>query len=436
MPLSQPSPDDTQNSRESIRASVFDVCLQLGALDDDSLVAQWMFNDRSVEDDSLLCRQNPTTRFKEMISSECLVVPDIEVPDERRRRRLLPFSVRAPAFTKHLSRPQSQPSTNKGSLIRKGPLGDVASNRMSISRGSLLKRKIDSSQTNERTSKTVGFDDGSVPPHPRTFLQRKSSILTPSQADSSPRSHSQTHPVRIVTSSIDTPIHSRFTKPQALDDPRACTVKEDDSDSDWEEIEANSDYLLPNEGMNSMAAFPLPIRSQRQSTRTIDSDFDGGIVYSALRHKFSFALPRVLFRQPSKEVHNNHSSQRRRNSSSLKFTTSSSSKKTSVESSRSSSTPRKQLRMKITKEKHFRSRSEPLPPSPFVLLTSRDNDADPAMHTTQIVFSSETPLPASRSAIEAQTSCSMGHHHQFFVQAQEAASKTSLNNPVAPFSPP
>ncbi|KAG6899491.1 hypothetical protein C0993_009752 [Termitomyces sp. T159_Od127] len=217
--------------------------------------------------------------------------------------------------------------------------------------------------------------------------------------------------------------------PQAPDEPRTRIVQDDDADSEWEEIEAIPDsplYPLPNDGMDPLAAFPLPTRSQRQSTRTIDSDLDAGIMHHAVRHKFAFALPQGLFRRPSIQRNHSLSLQRRRSSSSL-FPISTS-EKTLVKSSKSSSTPRKLSRVKITKGKRIRSRSDSLPPSPFVLLTSpRDNDVDPAMPTTQIVSSCETPpRPASGSAIEAQTSCSMGYHHQFFIQAQEEAFRASL----------
>ncbi|KAG6861044.1 hypothetical protein C0995_004545 [Termitomyces sp. Mi166 len=433
MPLEQLSLNDARNYSEAIRASVLDVCLQLGVLDDNNLVAEWMFNDPSPDGDSSLRPQDPTTRFTERISSECLIVPDREVPNER-RRRLLPFSVRVPAFTKHLSQSQSRPTVDKGSLHKKRPSRDARFNP--VSWASFFKRAIHLSQTDEvgkRTSNiAVIHDDERISTNLRAFSQ------CPSQADSlpGPQLRSETHPARSATFSNDTNIHSKFTKPQVLQVDYPHAIQEDDSDLDWEEIEAIPDsplHRLPTKDVNPSAVSPLSPQSQRKSIRITGRDLETGVVHDAVHYKFTLAFPRILFRRPSKQACHSLSSQRRRGSLFLKTPVSSSPGKQS--SVASSSMPRKQLKVNTMKARHFRNRSGSPPPSPFVLLTSRNNDVDLAIPTTQIVFSSETsPRPTSESAIQAQGSC-MGYHHQFFVQAQEEAFETSLNSPGSLITP-
>ncbi|KAH0580402.1 hypothetical protein H2248_001904 [Termitomyces sp. 'cryptogamus'] len=139
-----------------------------------------MFNsDPSIEreGDSPPRLQNSTTRLKEMISSDCLV-PDGGIANERRRHQPFPFSIRAPAFTRHFFRPKSRSTIDKGVLLERRP-SRVGSNRVSFSR-SFFKRAINLS-VNERTSNTVvDDDDGRISTiNPRTLFQREPYISVP-----------------------------------------------------------------------------------------------------------------------------------------------------------------------------------------------------------------------------------------------------------------
>ncbi|KAF8057090.1 hypothetical protein FPV67DRAFT_1530057 [Lyophyllum atratum] len=375
--MSTPSRSTMRNSnRESngVRASVFDVCMQLGVLDDNSLVGEWMFNDSSKDGDSSFRRQNRTTRFQEVMSAGWEATEE-KVPTQRRRHHFHPFS----GFTARLRarhRHQASVIENPDTSLEK-PLGcEVGPGHISLSRRSFFRRSIHKHDaprpTPSKETKPTCRESGRVSTNRRSFFQRKIPCET------APRSPPPPHTEPIVP-------------PASLDD-----VPEDDGDDEWEEIEAlpmSPLYPLHNKGINPPPFTPLDKNrhSAAATTDTTDPDPDADIdIRGATHHNLTFAFPRLMASPP----------------------------KSHTPSPAPTPTPsprRKPLSILTSKAKlkHHRGLSSSLPPSPFVLLTSNSNSTMP-QPTSRIVFSEDVPVRPTSLLSEAERR-SMGYHNQFFV---------------------
>ncbi|KAF8063478.1 hypothetical protein FPV67DRAFT_1506743 [Lyophyllum atratum] len=405
------------SNRESngVRASVFDVCMQLGVLDDNSLVGEWMFNDPSKDGDSSFRRQNRTTRFQEVMSAGWEATEE-KVPTQRRRHHFHPFS----GFTARLrARHRHQASVIETSDTSLGkPLGcEVGPDHISLSRRSFFRRSIHKHDaprpTPSKDTKATCDESGRVSTRPRSFFQRKIHYETtpPNAQQDVPPLNPQSDIVTPATSAP--PLNTEpIVPPMRLDD-----VPEDDGDDEWEEIEAlpmSPLYPLHNKGINPPPFIPLDKtrHSTAATTDTTDPDPDADIdIRGATHHNLTFAFPRLMFRRSPGRTTPSPSPQKKR-------TGRTSPPKSHTPSPAPTPTPsprRKPLSILTSKAKlkHHRGLSSSLPPSPFVLLTSNSNSTMP-QPTSRIVFSEDVPVRPTSLLSEAERR-SMGYHNQFFV---------------------
>ncbi|KAG6825134.1 hypothetical protein H0H92_004598 [Tricholoma furcatifolium] len=381
----------TYRDSSALRASVFDVCLQLGALDENSLVADWMFNDSSESasnGENTSTRQAPSrpTRFTETFSP-------VEVAHDPPRRRFLPFSLKAVTFPTHFCRrSKSNPKADNGPRRRlckpKKFENATGSGRWSLALRQGMKF-TDTSGNSERTTNvqrrsslrtppvrpSTLYDDGRVSTHPQSFFQLKLPSRTVSHSSETRRS--EIHSRSAIP--FDTPIYSEFANPDRFDQPRI--LPEDDDDAEWEEVEAPDSPIcrLPNKGMNPSS--PIKQRKSRpESSDTMDDDDDTGvIVHDASHNTFTFSLPRVVFQRPSRQAR-------------LSGSSGPSSRRLSKSSVKRNSTPLYTMprRQSTSEVQHVRNLSRSLPSSPTILSET----------------SPEAPSSNTR------------HRHQSFVQTQ------------------
>ncbi|KAG6810386.1 hypothetical protein H0H92_012093 [Tricholoma furcatifolium] len=206
----------TYRDSSALRASVFDVCLQLGALDENSLVADWMFNNSSESASSgenTSTRQAPSrpTRFTETFSP-------IEVTHDPPRRRFLPFSLKAVTFPTHFC-----PAVVAAHATR---------------------------QTFDPLRRWPRFHTPSEP-FPTQTAQSYCFTLETRRSEIHSRS----------AIPFDTPIYSQFANPDRFDQRRI--LGEDHDDTEWEEVEVPDSPLhrLFNKGMNPVS--PIKQRKSR-----------------------------------------------------------------------------------------------------------------------------------------------------------------------------
>ncbi|KAG6833311.1 hypothetical protein H0H87_008943 [Tephrocybe sp. NHM501043] len=378
-------PSAQNRDSHTVRASVYDICLQLGAFDDNSLVAEWMFSDRSSNGGTSSDRREEPVRFQEVVSSDFSASSEENVPKPRRRflsffDALRSISMKKPSIGGEPSHPPNR-AVNRSS-------------RVSLRRSSFFKGS-------GRTTNTATFsDNGRISTNPNTFFQRK----LPSHGTF------QIPPTLSVSTCTVTPTH-----PGSINhDNRRCPltshmIQEDDGDEIWEEIEAIPDsplYPLPNKGMNPPAVYSRKVRKSR-SDRENSTDLNAAVDEHAAAH-FNFTL--AFFQRSARQFRNTSSHQRRTSSmSSPRFTGSSSNRNSAMSSSPA---PRKKLKINTPKARHIRKPSNSLPPSPFGLLK---NDG------SNFVAATDAPArPTSESVLPAKES-DMGYHHQFFVQAEKEA---------------
>jgi len=384
-----------------VRASVYDVCLEIGALDGNNQVAEWMFGEGVISTHG----HNRTTRFEEAIS-----VNDGEQPREMpRRRRLLSFIIKAPTFTsKLLCRAKSRTRANRVGIASSNDqslgTGRVSLNRHSFFRRSMIKPartlppvSVEDPTFNERPN----LHNGRRSMRPVSFFQRRlqrqhvaSSVYSQDSAVSiSATLHHVPELEPVSTHNLpDIQIHNLHDIP------------ENDSDGSWEQLEAipgSPRYPLHNRGINPPALLSVD-KKIRASIGTDGSDRDGDaeIHHGFIQYNFAVALPRLVsLRRRSRAD---------RGTPSIRSKTSL--KSPSISSSLQSS-PRKALsRIMTMRSSHSRTPSgESLPPTPFVLLSASRDSPEP---TSRIVFTDDEPLRPSLRPSEQEGA--MGYHHQFF----------------------
>ncbi|GLB42819.1 hypothetical protein LshimejAT787_1202680 [Lyophyllum shimeji] len=428
-------PQATTSNRDSnaIRASVFDVCLQLGALDENSRVAEWMFSDPSEDSDSFP-RRNRTTRFQEVISAGWEAVEE-KAPQQRRRRYVLPFAIKAPVFTTRLrGRPSqqarapetSEPTHEKPAARELGP-GYVSLSRRSFFRRSIHKPPPPRPEANN-ARKPVCDDSGRVSTNVKTFFQRKMRC-EPSKT----RPQEVPPPNAELNNATSAPPSTAGPGPSivhpAVPPQSAHDLLEDDGDDEWEEIDATPGsplYPLPNKGINPPALHSLSDKKRHSTagtgttdteTGSADAEADIDIVYGATHHNLTLAFPRLIFRRASR-IGSLSPQKKRAGRASPKKSHTPSPAHTPSASSTPTPTPSPGRRKPLSiitgkKAKHRRGiSSSSLPPSPFVLLTQNRNSTMP-QPTSRIVFPEDVPVrPLSLSEAERR---SMGWHNQFFV---------------------
>ncbi|KAF5375934.1 hypothetical protein D9615_008275 [Tricholomella constricta] len=432
----------TSSNRDSnaIRASVFDVCLQLGALDDNSLVAEWMFNDPSTDSDSSSWNRNRRTRFQEVISSGWEVTEE-NGHTERNRRHFLPFSFKTSVFAARLRagpRHQTGVVETRDQVTEEPSAREFEPGQVSLSRRSFFKRSVHKPVAPRASQVTPGRPaHGRVSTNPKSFFHRKNRCegaprYPPGDSTNSEATNPPSAPVLV----------SNPTAPdtQPADPPQSPQDLLEDGDDEWEEVEATPGsplYPLNNKGINPPALFPHGDKNHHYPAAITntepepDAEID---IRGATHHSLTFAFPRIMFRRASSR--GSPSSQQKRASKA--------SQKSQTPSPLPTPTPSPRKNLSILtgranmkqKRGHHRGLSSSLPSSPFVLLTS-DSSSTMPQPTSRIVFSAEdAPVrPTAQSLSEAQ-SRSMGYHNQFFVngrvEGKEGRRPKSVSVPTPP----
>ncbi|KAG5652492.1 hypothetical protein H0H81_004848 [Sphagnurus paluster] len=409
---------------EAIRASVLDVCLQLGALDDNSQVREWMLNDPSTDGERQSRRRSvrPTTRFQDVISGDWELAVEDAGQAERYRRNFLPFSIKAPFVARLRSRSRHRGGDRKplDSVPENVPPHEVGPERVSLSPRSFFKRSIHkppAPPTSDPPSPTrPSYKDGRVSISPKTFFKRKPPIGYEKELQPTTR---MIHPGHSYTSSSG----SEPTTPHHT----SSDLPEERASEEWEEVEAKPHspmFPLRNKGVNPPAFFLLDEprysatgTTDSTTTTTTESDISEIDIQDATHHNLTFAFPRLTFRRPTTPKTPRKTPGNSPLNSSLASSPSASARSTPTPS------PRKQLHILTVGRKqqhaHHQSLSSSLPVTPFVLLTSDSNSSMP-QPTSRIVFPDVEDDPVARptalSFSEAHSG-SMGYHNQFFVDA-------------------
>ncbi|RDB21888.1 hypothetical protein Hypma_011112 [Hypsizygus marmoreus] len=404
----------TSSRRDSggVRASVFDICLQLGALDDNSLVAAYMFSDPSSDIEEYTSRRRYGTRFQEVISSGSDDVAG-DAQKEKPHRHLLPFSIRPSALTARFKgKAKAKPPVNAPlANTPQGEGSDIDPGHVSLSRRSFFQRSLNK-PSERRPDRTVHEEGVYVSTNPKTFFRRKRHLdATHSVVQEIP----PTSPDAAIDST-SAPVASTSQVEKSDSDaqhlPPKDILPEDDSDEEWEEIEAYPQsplFPLNNKGINPPPVFPSQKKTSSAASQSIgaEPDIDAEIkVQGAVHHTLTFAFPRIVFKRPSPAT---------------KLTPPS-----PTPSNRSRN--RKALSVRTT-SKHRRGFSKSLPSSPFVLLTSDHNSSMP-QPTSRIVFPDDAAITYTPMHPVSQKN-GMGYHNQFFTDPPKRRPK-SVSVPTPP----
>ncbi|KAG6837566.1 hypothetical protein H0H93_006980 [Arthromyces matolae] len=427
----------TCNCDNAIRASLLDVYSQLGALDDNSLVAEWMFNDAPTEDTDIANQPNPTTRFKEMFPANS--AEPSHAPPQQKRRRLLPFTFKKPVDLAPPMR-SNRSNANKSTIGKASKLDHISSGGRVVTpdsctpppptaRRMLLKRRRIGSEgsgslrrnsgvkrINQASGRVSAFNDsvgrgserpvsGRISTNTRSFFQLKPSDRKNVPQEPGFRHEDGRHPER-PSSYFPTPIYLKFARPIH----HSVTVEEDVNGlgEDWEEIEVVPDsplYPLPNRGMNPSPVYARALEVDQQPSRAIkfrsQTDEDGRI----RRHTFNMTSPRTIFTRSLKSLRpRSHLSQR-----TMSF---------SKHNHPASPKQQEELLSQIPGQSYRNS-------SPFSQSTLESAKFDVPELDAEALKKAETG-PSSSSTGNHD----MGYHHQFFLAAaSEEAAKLPRSPP-------
>ncbi|KAF9466721.1 hypothetical protein BDZ94DRAFT_1233606 [Collybia nuda] len=220
-------------NRDSLRASVFDVCLELGALDENSLVAEWMFNDPS--SDGANIDDDRRTIGQESIS--------IGWED----------TVRASAFAARLKQKGKSRQKTNDSAINRDTSHEFGTGHISLNRRTFFQRTARKSDTGIHRDKiafTSPSHTGLISTNPKSFFRLKTRSTT-----GPPNTRNQPEPNLKASASLPTPDADLQASSSGTSAPvQVTSLGEDD---DWEEIEARPQsplYALKNKGIN-----PAPV---------------------------------------------------------------------------------------------------------------------------------------------------------------------------------
>jgi len=451
-PKMPPPPPTNPNNRDSngIRASIFDVCYQLGALDDNSLIAEWMFND-PLSPRRPARRFPGTTRFQEVLTPVEEDEDSCEADDdEAQTHRRFPFSLFGPR-SRSRSRSRSKPAPtasppspdddeddDDGSeeAIRSPETGGVDGQQQqqqqspTRERGSFFRRSVRRGGKSEmidrrsrRSSRTAStrYDSGYASMKSRSLLRKLPGSETRMSAGD-PGGEVSAPPLSSIRGST-----SR-TPPEL--------VQNGDS-GEWEKVEAmpnSPKYALinKNKGIN-----PSPVHPR--------SDQDAHEKRNA-HHSILPSFPRFAFRSstPVPLSPSTGSAAPKQTPSKLsRFSRSS----TPSSSSSSSSSPHPLVKGLSSKQpsardgttpsaapiaarfRHRHKRSASLPTPPFLVPFSSSSPSDESSgsnangnaaaprQASRVMFADDAAVPSSRGGSAGQTyRASMGYHNQFFVR--------------------
>lgn len=401
-PASSSTRYDTRESKE-VRASILDACVQLGALDENSLISEWMFNE------PFAGRRTPRshgTRFQEILSA----LPEDDEDCESGRESDEPSRG---WFPFHLFSRSNKPKVKHTSTR-------TAKDSSSFeSCGEGKTEDVEQSESVD-TSKAEG----------KSFFRRRSNSKSKSAEQSSPRSWRTTHSTRQDSgyASVEPLLLSRRPGPEDESDsakfsPPAvpsvtlrstsgstlADVAEEESDEDWE-----ASRNFPTIG--STCVTPDGVRSQDPRRHTVQQGLSQSIPrFTLLSRKHTPSPPPSPSPSPVPPRRNPMSKWARAPSPSGWPQNPTWSNKRLAENTH------------VAHMRHGHTRSISLPSSPLILpqLRSPCGDSNPATHSSspgnyesisprqasQVVFSDDAAVPERTSTTYTH---SMGYHHQFF----------------------
>ncbi|KAG7453110.1 uncharacterized protein BT62DRAFT_999142 [Guyanagaster necrorhizus] len=249
----------TSDESTVLRASVFDVFVQLGALEQNSPVAEWMFSDPESAESSTrvhFAESNTGSRFRERFDSDCSFK---DLDDSGARKELLPrSSSRASRF---LARMRSTSRTKSVTKRAQVPEATSLSLEPPKRKRTILRFKS-RSHTNLRAK---AEQDAAVPPVPQ--LARAKSVSSP------PRTQKPTRP-------------SFFRSKTQLYGPSDDIASVSDN---WEEI--------------SPLSSPTPSEDDTQASTSVETPFLDGLPENTVVFPSSDDSHPPLFRSFSEAVY-------------------------------------------------------------------------------------------------------------------------------------
>ena len=372
----------SNHDSHEIRASILDVCIQLGVLDSNSPVADWMFSDSAPSNRQSEERKRHGSRFHERVSPSIQweeMAPALHVKERRTPLSIVRF--------KPTSKAKSKPNTDSHHPETTSNERQARRETRFSSLRSFLRRA--SAQRPEYNYHEINKDaySGQASTNSRSLLQSEHHsgavhLTVPSVHGSSspmPRSPSwegsSYEPQPIATPPVN-----------LLDDP--CYSSDSHSDDDWEKIELRpQSFLYALQHQNNL---PPPRRLKKKQRRASTEQYERGesITSRKAHRSFSFAIPRP----------------------------------NTSKSTRSTLRP---LAVYGTQFHHSDANAQS--PSPVVLVTPADTP--PPTPLTATAFES----PREPQLVHRP---SMGYHNQFFVRAnpQLVTQKLLPSLPPSPLS--